>query len=149
MLQLVVIRELSLDDFWNAEEGRLGVGCLLQNFASDFARHDDIFAQRGVGGLVIGQHLRHGLNVRGVQLSELDGVTEVGVCGTGVSIDSLDADATIRDLVGRGVEFRDLEITGAGLEQAFMALTQCALADAIGVEPGTTASAVAVGRENP
>jgi ABC-2 type transport system ATP-binding protein len=84
-----------------------------------------------------------------VQLSELDGVTEVGVCGTGVSIDSLDADATIRDLVGRGVEFRDLEITGAGLEQAFMALTQCALADAIGVKPATTASAGAVGRENP
>ena len=60
-----------------------------------------------------------------VELSELDGVTEVNVCGTGVSIDSLDADATIRDLVGRGVPFRDLEITGAGLEQAFVALTGC------------------------
>ena len=59
-----------------------------------------------------------------VELSELDGVTELDVCGTGVSIDSLDADATIRDLVGRGVSFRDLEVTGAGLEQAFMALTQ-------------------------
>ena len=57
------------------------------------------------------------------ELSDLDGVTEVSVCGTGVSIDSLDADATIRDLVGRGVQFRDLEITGAGLEQAFVALT--------------------------
>jgi ABC-2 type transport system ATP-binding protein len=59
------------------------------------------------------------------QLSELDSVTEIEVCGTGVLIDSLDADATIRDLVGRDVEFRDLEITGAGLEQAFMALTRC------------------------
>ena len=59
------------------------------------------------------------------ELSELDGVTEVDVCGTGVSIDSLDADATIRDLVGRGVSFRDLEVTGAGLEQAFVALTGC------------------------
>jgi ABC-2 type transport system ATP-binding protein len=57
------------------------------------------------------------------QLSALDGVTEVGVCGTGVSIDSMDADATIRDLVGRGVLFRDLEVTGAGLEQAFLTLT--------------------------
>ena len=57
------------------------------------------------------------------ELSDLDGVTEVNVCGTGVSIDSLDADATIRDLVGRGMQFRDLEITGAGLEQAFVALT--------------------------
>jgi ABC-2 type transport system ATP-binding protein len=57
--------------------------------------------------------------------SDLDGVTEVQVCGTGVSIDSLDADATIRDLVGRGIAFRDLEVTGAGLEQAFVALTGC------------------------
>lgn len=56
-------------------------------------------------------------------LSTLDGVTEVKVCGTGVSLDSLDADATIRDLVGRGICFRDLEITGAGLEQAFVAVT--------------------------
>jgi ABC-2 type transport system ATP-binding protein len=58
-------------------------------------------------------------------LNELDGVTEVDVCGTGISIDSLDADATIRDLVGRGVQFRDLEIVGAGLEQAFVELTSC------------------------
>jgi len=58
-------------------------------------------------------------------LSELDGVTEVDVCGAGVSIDSLDADATIRDLVGRGIPFQDLEVTGAGLEQAFVALTAC------------------------
>ena len=57
-------------------------------------------------------------------LSDLDGVTEVGLCGTGVSIDSMDADATIRDLVGRGIPFRDLEVTGAGLEQAFVALTR-------------------------
>jgi ABC-2 type transport system ATP-binding protein len=59
------------------------------------------------------------------QLSDLDGVTEVGVCGTGVSIDSMDADSTIRDLVVRGVLFRYLEVTGAGLEQAFVALTRC------------------------
>lgn len=63
-------------------------------------------------------------------LSELDNVTKVEICGTGVSIDSLDADATIRDLVGRGVAFRDLEVIGAGLEQAFVALTGC--------EPGAT-----------
>ena len=57
-------------------------------------------------------------------------MTEVNVCGTGVSIDSLDADATIRELVGRGVPFRDLEIIGAGLEQAFVALTGCGSASA-------------------
>ena len=63
-------------------------------------------------------------------LSDLEGVTEVDVCGTGVSIDSLDADATIRDLVGRRVPFRDLEVTGAGLEQAFVALTGCGASEA-------------------
>jgi ABC-2 type transport system ATP-binding protein len=68
-------------------------------------------------------------------LSELDGVTEVDICGTGVSIDSLDADSTIRDLVRRGVPFRDLEVTGAGLEQAFVALTSCGAVKANAVPP--------------
>ncbi len=61
-------------------------------------------------------------------LSRLTGVTDVTVCGTGVSLDSLDADATIRDLVAREVHFRDLEVTGAGLEQAFVAVTGCGVA---------------------
>jgi ABC-2 type transport system ATP-binding protein len=82
------------------------------------------------------------------ELSDLDGVTEVSVCGTGVSIDSLDADATIRDLVGRGVEFRDLEITGAGLEQAFVALTGSGCADpARAVTPTPIDSAGVVARD--
>ena len=81
-------------------------------------------------------------------LSELDGVTEVDVCGTGVSIDSLDADATIRDMVGRGVSFRDLEVTGAGLEQAFVALTGCGVVKAgIPVIPASAASASTMGRD--
>ncbi|MGH9088383.1 MAG: ABC transporter ATP-binding protein [Acidimicrobiales bacterium] len=56
-------------------------------------------------------------------LDDLEGVTDVQVCGTGVVLDSLDADATIRGIVGGGIAFRDLEVTGAGLEQAFVALT--------------------------
>lgn len=81
------------------------------------------------------------------QLSELDGVTEVGVCGTGVSIDSMDADATIRDLVGRGVPFRDLEVTGAGLEQAFLTLTGDGPVEAtVPAMPTETAPADALGR---
>ncbi len=80
-------------------------------------------------------------------LAELEGVTEVEVCGTGVSIDSLDADATIRDLVGRGMPFRDLEVTGAGLEQAFVALTGCGAAKAAaGVTPAHAAAAGTRGR---
>ena len=59
------------------------------------------------------------------EFSDLEGITEIEIRGTCVSIDSLDADATIRDLVGRGVPFRDLEVTGAGLEQAFVTLTGC------------------------
>ncbi len=81
-------------------------------------------------------------------LNELDGVTEVDVCGTGVSIDSLDADATIRDLVGHGVAFRDLEVTGAGLEQAFVALTGCGTVKAASPSAPTRApSAATVGRD--
>lgn len=58
-------------------------------------------------------------------LNELEGVTDVAVCGTGVVLDSLDADATVRALVASPVDFRDLEVTGAGLEEAFVALTRC------------------------
>ncbi|NIZ90814.1 ABC transporter ATP-binding protein [Kineosporiaceae bacterium B12] len=35
-----------------------------------------------------------------------------------------DADAFVRELVGSGLDFRDLEVAGATLEEAFVALTQ-------------------------
>ena len=81
-------------------------------------------------------------------LEQLEGVTDVVVCGTGVVLDSLDADATTRALVSRGVAFRDLEVTGVGLEQAFVALTGC---DGRARSPGhggavtTTGPAIAMG----
>jgi ABC-2 type transport system ATP-binding protein len=56
----------------------------------------------------------------------LEGVTDVEICGSGVTLVSLDADATARDLVRSNIAFRDLEVTGACLEDAFIALTQCA-----------------------
>jgi ABC-2 type transport system ATP-binding protein len=56
-------------------------------------------------------------------LDAVAGVTDVTVRGTGVILDSLDADATVRDLVARGVPFADLEVTGHRLEEAFLALT--------------------------
>ncbi len=43
----------------------------------------------------------------------LEGVTDVEICGFGVTLVSLDADATARDLVRSNVAFRDLEVTGA------------------------------------
>jgi len=58
-------------------------------------------------------------------LDGLEGVTDVAVRGTGVTLNSLDADATIRALVHSHVAFSDLEVTGAGLEEAFVALTEC------------------------
>lgn len=56
-------------------------------------------------------------------LDRLEGVTDVAVHGRRVLLDSLDADATVRDLVSGQVAFRDLEVVGAGLEDVFMALT--------------------------
>jgi ABC-2 type transport system ATP-binding protein len=60
-------------------------------------------------------------------LCELDGVHAASVRGSEVVLDSLDADATVRALVVSGLAFSDLEVTGADLEQAFLALT-CDLA---------------------
>jgi ABC-2 type transport system ATP-binding protein len=56
-------------------------------------------------------------------LDQLEGVTDVEMRGRGVVLDSLDADATVRDLVRKGVAFCDLEVAGARLEEAFLALT--------------------------
>jgi ABC-2 type transport system ATP-binding protein len=79
--------------------------------------------------------------------SDLEGITEVEIRGSCVSIDSLDADGTIRDLVGRRVPFRDLEVTGAGLEQAFVTLTECrAYEQALPTIAAQTQSAFTLGR---
>jgi ABC-2 type transport system ATP-binding protein len=40
-----------------------------------------------------------------------------------VTLESSDADATVRALYRSSVDFSDLEVTGAGLEEAFLALT--------------------------
>ena len=66
----------SLDDFGHPEERRLGIGRLLENFGRDAAGNDDVFAESGIGGLVVGQHLRHGCDVRGVEFVELADVFE-------------------------------------------------------------------------
>jgi ABC-2 type transport system ATP-binding protein len=59
-----------------------------------------------------------------VVLDQMDGVTDVVVRGNGVTLNSLDADATVKALVLHGVDFSDLEVTGAGIEDAFLALTE-------------------------
>jgi ABC-2 type transport system ATP-binding protein len=56
-------------------------------------------------------------------LATLPGVTAVDIRGATVSLATTDADATVAALVMRRVPIRDLEVTGADLEDAFVALT--------------------------
>ena len=58
------------------------------------------------------------------RFAHLDGVAEVEVRGRGVALTSLDADATVRALVRSGITFDGLEVAGACLEEAFVALTR-------------------------
>jgi ABC-2 type transport system ATP-binding protein len=58
------------------------------------------------------------------RLRSLPGVTDAGLRGTTVELVSQDADATVAALFAGGYAPRDLEVTGANLESAFLALTQ-------------------------
>lgn len=55
-------------------------------------------------------------------LEALDSVTKVELEEDRVRLWTADSDATVRDLVKRGIPFADLEIGGAGLEEAFLTL---------------------------
>lgn len=57
------------------------------------------------------------------QLRALPGVQEVELSGAVVRMRSADADATVHALYALGLYPRDLEVTGLGLEQAFVTLT--------------------------
>ncbi len=57
------------------------------------------------------------------QLAALPGVTGIERHGDGVALSSADADATVAALYAAGLRIRDLEVTGADLEDAFLALT--------------------------
>jgi ABC-2 type transport system ATP-binding protein len=58
-----------------------------------------------------------------VQLRDLPGVTRVEVHGDAVAITSNDADHTLRVLLPSFPDLRDIEVRGAGLEEAFLELT--------------------------
>ncbi|WP_298459029.1 ABC transporter ATP-binding protein [uncultured Cellulomonas sp.] len=58
-----------------------------------------------------------------VVLDRLPGVRDVSRDGDRVHLLAADADALVRTLVTGGVDFRGLEIRGASLEEAFLALT--------------------------
>jgi ABC-2 type transport system ATP-binding protein len=56
-------------------------------------------------------------------LELLDGVGSVELRGDAIMLTCTDSDAAIRALLGRYPAAKDIEITGAGLEQAFLQLT--------------------------
>jgi ABC-2 type transport system ATP-binding protein len=56
-------------------------------------------------------------------LTGLPGVTDVDVRGDAVRLTTADSDATVRALFASDLRVRDLEVSGADLEEAFLALT--------------------------
>jgi ABC-2 type transport system ATP-binding protein len=62
-----------------------------------------------------------GVEVR--ELESLEGVVQAQRHGETVSLDCSNSDAAVRALLARYPQLRDLEIAGAGLEDAFIALT--------------------------
>ncbi|HEY7175969.1 MAG TPA: ABC transporter ATP-binding protein, partial [Micromonosporaceae bacterium] len=56
-------------------------------------------------------------------LASMPGVRAIEVRGDRVRLDTADADATVIALVRTGFPFANLEVTSAGLEEAFLALT--------------------------
>jgi ABC-2 type transport system ATP-binding protein len=62
-----------------------------------------------------------GVEVR--ELEALEGVVQAQRHGDAVALDCSNSDAAARALLGRYPQLRDLEIAGAGLEDAFIALT--------------------------
>ncbi|MGW0520340.1 ABC transporter ATP-binding protein [Crossiella sp. NPDC003009] len=75
--------------------------------------------RRQVGGTTVSLDPR-GLNP--VQLHRLPGVLSVAMRGGRAHLSCADSDATVRGLAELGA-IHELEVTGAGLEEAFMALT--------------------------
>jgi ABC-2 type transport system ATP-binding protein len=109
-------------------------------FATHYLEEADTFADRIVllrNGVVVAdgatteiRGLTRGRVVRctldGGDSGELDalpGVSQVSVHGHSVSLTSNDSDATLRALLVRYPDLRDIEITGAGLNETFLTLT--------------------------
>jgi ABC-2 type transport system ATP-binding protein len=72
-------------------------------------------------------------DVPAAELSALPGVVTVDRHGESVILVCTDSDAAIRALLGRHAAARDIEVTGAGLEDAFIQLTA-------GLQPDRTAA---------
>ena len=77
--------------------------------------------KRSAGGRVVRFQLADAEAAR-AELAALPGVTDVDITGTGVRLRSDDPDATVRAVVRADLRFCDLEVAGAQLEEAFLAL---------------------------
>jgi ABC-2 type transport system ATP-binding protein len=83
-------------------------------------------------------------------IDRLDGATDIEVRGEMVTVDTFDPDTTVRALCAGKVPFEDLEVSGAGIEEAFVALTRTRPASpARPTSPARPARAARPGRSGP
>jgi ABC-2 type transport system ATP-binding protein len=125
--------------FWAAMRELAGAGRTVL-FATHYLEEADEFADRVVlmaGGTIVAdgpataiKAVVGGRTIRctlpGADLAALralPGVTAVEAHGDGVTVRSADADAALRALLAAEPAARDLEVTGADLQDAFLALT--------------------------
>jgi ABC-2 type transport system ATP-binding protein len=109
-------------------------------FATHYLEEADLYADRivlmangrvvadgattEIKGLVGGRTIRGTLpHASEAKLRDLPGVTSVVLHGEAVTLTSHDADTTLRALLPAFPELRDIEVRGAGLEEAFLELT--------------------------
>jgi ABC-2 type transport system ATP-binding protein len=126
--------------FWTATRAFASTGRTVL-FATHYLEEADAYADRIVlmsGGLIVADGPANEIkatvgrrNIRATvpdadldRLAALDGVAGVEPRGASVLLDCSDSDAAIRALLRDFPAARDIEIAGAGLEQAFLALTK-------------------------
>jgi ABC-2 type transport system ATP-binding protein len=127
-------------DFWTAMRAFAARGKTVV-FATHYLEEADAYADRiiliahgrvvadgapteikaTVGGRIVRATLA---DVAIDDLRSLRGVTSAERRGDAVTLNCADSDATLRDLFARYPDVRDIEVRGAGLEEAFLELTE-------------------------
>ena len=140
--------------FWDAMQRLAGEGRTIL-FATHLLDEADAFADRvvllargrvvadgpsaEVKAMVGGRTIRAILpGVTPEALAALPGATAADRHGDAITIACADSDATLRALLAQHPEVRDLEIAGAGLEEAFLELTRDAAPDPSAVATPTS-----------
>jgi ABC-2 type transport system ATP-binding protein len=126
--------------FWDGVAGMAAAGATVL-FATHYLEEADAYADRIVmllRGRVVADGsaaaIKARIGTRRVRaiiaaahdglLRGLPGVVELTRHGEAVTLESSDADATVRALFASGVEVRDVEVAGVALEDAFLAITE-------------------------